>query len=265
MFVCISCFNLMVLGCSSSEVDQTVAKTYLDEIITFHFEEVKKNKYSFEEYLELTKPYGIWDVRPRDGNGVMIGDRIAKPGDVSHYHYGLFCALFDIPEKDLQRPVEDFLKQVSYKESLYKESALRYVNQLTSLTMKIVNSNHNIFISHKNFQRVGDIFLEKGEYWKYDIRRNSPYVISNKKISLKDISFGKGDKEILKELRDLGLYGAVHQDNAVLILVDGLLNYSYGYMFSPLHPALIRPGPLFNFLVLEKVHDNVDVYFYLSN
>jgi hypothetical protein len=108
---------------------------------------VEKNKYTFDEYLELTKPYGIWDVRPRNANGVNIGGKIAKPGEVSHYHYGLFCAHFKIPQKDVYQPVENFLEQVHDKEAIYKESALRYVNQLTSLTMKIVNSNHNILNS----------------------------------------------------------------------------------------------------------------------
>ena len=264
MFVSVWCFNVMILGCSGGERNQTVPKTHLDEIIKFHLEEVEKNKYTFDEYLELTKPYGIWDIRPRNANGVSIGGEIAKPGEVSHYHYGLFCAHFNIPKKNVDQPLENFLDQVHYKEAIYKESALRYVNQLTSLTMKIVNSNHNIFISHKRFQRVDDIFFENGKYWKYDIPQDSPYAISNKQISLKDVSFNKEDKEILKELEDLRLYGAVHQNGAVFIIVDGLLDYSYGYMLSPLAPELIRTGPLFNFQVLDNL-ENTGIYFYLSN
>lgn len=260
----ILCFSMITLGRSSNKINQTTRKNYLDEIIKFHLEDVEKNKYTFDEYLELTKPYGIWDVRPRDGNGVNIGGKIANPGEVSHYHYGIFCAHFKIPQENVYQPVENFLEQVHYKEAIYKESALRYVNQLTSMTMKIVNSNHNIFIAHKRFQRVDDIFFENGEYWKYDIPQNSIYAVSNKRGFLKDISFSKEDKEILKELENLRLYGAVHQNNAVFIIVDGLLNYSYGYMFSPLAPELIRTGPLFNFQVLENI-ENTGIYFYLSN
>ena len=87
---------------------------------------------------------------------------------------------------------------------------------------------------------------------------------SNKKTPLKDMSFSKEDKEILKALEDLRLYGAVHQNNAVFIIIDGLLNYSYGYMLSPLAPELIHTGPLFNFQVLDNI-ENTGIYFYLSN
>ncbi len=265
LFTLILCFNITLLGCSGGEEYQSGPKTLLDEIIKFHLEEAKKNKYTYEEYLELTKPYGMWDVRPRNATGVNIGGRLARSGEVSHYHYGLFCAYFKIPKEDIYQPLENFRSQVYYKEGIYKEAALRYMNRLGSMVMKIVNSNHTTFVSHKMFQRVDDVFFENGEYWKYDIPLNSPYVISDKKILLEDMLFSDEEKEILKELENLRLYGAVYQNNVVFVIIDGLLNYSYGYIFSPLSSELITPGPLFNLIKMEKIHDEVDVYFYLSN
>jgi len=256
--------SMMIIGCANKGESQDSRKTYLDDIIRFHLQEVEKNKYTFEDYLEMTKPYGVWDIRPRNVKGVSVDGMIAKPGEVAHFHYGIFCAHFSISKEDMYKPIDDFLERAHYKEVICKESALRYKNQLTSLARKIEDSNHNIFISHSKCQRVDGLYFENGKYWEYDIPQGSPYVISNKLIYLKEATFSKEDKAILEEIKELGMYGAIQQKDAVIIIIDGLLDYSYGYILSPSAPEPLLSGPLFNIQVLGNI-GNTDIYFYLSD
>jgi hypothetical protein len=129
----------------------------------------------------------------------------------------------------------------------------------------VVHNPHTVFISNDRYQRVDDIFLEKDKYWKYEIDNNSPFALSGKKVYLENVSFSESDKEILKDLKVLGLYGVVRINNAIFVMVDGMLNYSYGYMLSPFDPNSIKSGPLFKIQVLEKVEEDDKIYFYMAN
>jgi hypothetical protein len=265
LFISILFFNIIFSGCSKNVNKQTSSGSYLDEIVSFHLNEAKTNQYSLADYLELTKPYGIWDIRPKDSREVDIHGELAQGGEVSFYNFGIFSAYFKIPEVNVFQPVHGFLEQVAYKEGIFRENALTYKEPLNLLVTQIKNSDHNIFISCNKFQRVDDVFLEQEKYWKYDIQQNSPFMISTKKIFLKNMPFSGQDKKILQDLKDLRLYGAVNQNDTVVIIIDGLISYSYGYIFSQDKSKSIDAGPLFHFRKLVKVNDDPNTYFFLSN
>lgn len=243
---------------------RSIPKTYLYEILKSHFDEADKFKYSINDYLEMAKPYGIWDIRPRGFSELDLGGDLAQVADVSWYHFGMFNAHLEMSKESFTKPVDKWMQNLNNQRMDFMTKAVNNTTKIGSLAEKVKNSSHDIFISHKKFQRVDGIYKQKGKYWKYDIPKNSYFKISERKINLSGTAFDDKDKEILGLLEELGFYGVIKQNNTAIILIDGFLNYSYGYILTSSNWDLMSLGPLFNLEDLAKLHESPDIYFYFS-
>lgn len=244
---------------------QSIQMTYLHKIMNSHFDEADKHQYTINDYLEITKPYGIWDIRPRGISELDFEGELAQVRDVAWFHFGMFNAHFGIPEENVFQPRNKWMENLSNTSMTLKRKGSKNILKLNSLAEKVKKSSHNIFISHKKFQRVDNIYFQGEKYWKYDISKDSYFEISERKIYLSDTSFSDKDKEILELLKKQGFYGVIKQDNTIIIMIDGFLNYSYGYILTSSEWELMTLGPLFNIQDLEKVHNTPDIYFYISD
>jgi len=243
---------------------QSIPKNYLYEIMKSHFDEAEKHQYTINDYLEITKPYGIWDIRPRGISELDLEGELAKVGDVSWYHFGQFNAYLKMPKETVFQPVNKWMENIANTNAALKKKGSKNKFELNSLAEKVKKSGHNIFISHKKFQRVDDIYYQGEKYWKYDIPKDSYFKISERKIYLSDTSFSDKDKEILGLLKKQEFYGVINQNNTIIIMIDGFLNHSYGYILTSSEWEVMILGPLFNIQDLEKVHNAPDIYFYFS-
>ncbi len=57
--------------------------------------------------------------------------------------------------------------------------------------------------------------------------------------------FDEIDRDILRKMRKLGVYASYQNDTAILLLLDGTLDNSCGYVFQRTANPIVT-GPLFN-------------------
>lgn len=126
----------------------------------------------------------------------------------------------------------------------------------------ILESKESIFVQQDSLKRVGNIFYEKEEYWKYKILETSPFPMSNDIEKSKKMKFNKEDNEILEEMEALRIYAVKRSDKGVFLLLDGFTDNSYGYYYSE-NGELETDNHLFDIMFSEKIENNL--YYFVAN
>ena len=246
------------------ESDASDFKDEMFSILESHFHEATQNQYGIDDCLQLTKPYGIWDIRPRGIGHLDIGGELARPKDVSWVQLGMLTAHLKLAREESIHSYEKWIQNIAEINPTLKNINSQSKSNLITLVEMVKKSDHRIFISHEKFKRADELFCQEGEFWKYDIPENSYFEISDKKLYLHDASYSDQDQVIFNQIDELGYYGIVKHHNSIIIIIDGLLCSCYGYIFAPSEFDLMSLGPLYDIQDLQKINSNPDCYFYFS-
>lgn len=239
------------------------------EIRDYQMEKIKSLGISKVTYLAFTKPYGKWDSRPLAAETVTInGERVPSRG-VPNYLWGFIGrGAFALPREEILGYPEYFLQQSYICKPGYITHLRQNTKELLGLVSEIRGSQKSIFVQQAmlkehSYDRIDNVFREKGEYWRYIIPPGSPYQMSGETEELTGYNYSAHDTTILTKMKSLKLYCAVKTPAHIVMMSGGMLDNSCGYIYTATRPTPESMGQLYHLQVLEPLGN--DFYFYISN
>lgn len=234
-----------------------------DEDILFYIQNlIEKEEVGFIEYMEYSKPFSKWDMRPIEDEKVWFFGELETSSGVPNFFYGIFGNMYGFELSVLKKMTNDFLNFGVSGKQVNINYAKATSENFIKLAKMILESKESIFVQQDSLKRVGNIFYEKDEYWKYKILETSPFPMSNDIEKSKKMKFNKEDNEILEEMEALRIYAVKRSDKGVFLLLDGFTDNSYGYYYSE-NGELETDNHLFDIMFSEKIENNL--YYFVAN
>ena len=239
------------------------SKEYDLKIFNYLMEKTETDSISLKEYLEYSKPFSKWDIRPLKVDKVWAIDTVYSASTIPNFIWGSFSNKYNLTESQAMNKPNLFLE---VGVNIKKESS-EFLNQnlekFQKLTKKINKSSNKVFLNQQSLQRVDNIYCENNIYWTYIIPDDSPFPISDHtKVLLKE-KFTKQQKEILILLSELNVYSAFKSDNGGIdLLIDGFTDNSYGFYFGT-NGSLDTYNKLFQIMIQTQL--TKDFYYYVAN
>ncbi len=228
---------------------------YLDRITV-------ENKIPIETYLNNSKPFSKWDIRPIKYEKIWALDSIRTSSEISNFFWGGFSQRYKLTEKEAGNKPNQFLKKGQIDKKEHEEFLKNNIKKFNSLALLIIKNKHQIFLNQISLQRVDNIYKENGKYWSYVIPKNSPFPISTKVKNENKFKYESEQVKILELLLELKIYAAVHTKTGIFFLLDGFTDNSYGYYYT-LNRKIENENHLFEIMFSEQIDDAF--YYYIAN
>jgi hypothetical protein len=253
---------LFISQLAYTQTDATQGQEYDLQIYEYLVQYVDENKTAMSDYLEFTKPFSKWDSRPVEVSQTSIMGEVQQSSIITNYFWGSFSMYYGLSLEEAMALPNTFLSTANSK----KPSAIVLTKgdkkALKKLIRQISESPHDVFVSQQALQRVDSVYLENGAYWQYVISDQSPFPMSASQESIREYAYSEAAMGILEQLRALNLYAAYRNDGIIYLLQDGLLDNSYGYIFTS-DEIEKAASHLFKIMYSEEVGD--DLYYYIAN
>ncbi|WP_271768090.1 hypothetical protein [Aquimarina algiphila] len=258
-------FVIILIFISSSLFSQDYLyklKEYDLKIFNYLIEKTKTDSTPLDKYLEFSKPFSKWDIRPLNINKVWAIDTIHSASTIPNFIWGSFSKKYNLTESQASNKPNVFLKKGTNRKKENSEFLNKKLKKFEKLTKSLIESSNQIFLNQKSILRIDDIYKEN-YYWTYIIPKDSPFPISNKTKILSDKEFSKKQKNILKLLSELKIYAAYKTDKGGLyLLIDGFTDNSYGFYFNSDGIMEIN-NDLFQIMTHEQLNSNF--FYYVAN
>ena len=239
------------------------SKEYDLKIFNYLMEKTKTDSTSLEEYLEFSKPFSKWDIRPLNTNNVWAFDTVYSASTIPNFIWGSFSKKYNLTESQACNKPNLFLKEGVNRKTEKSEFLNQNLKKFKKLTKKLTKSSNKIFLNQKSLQRVDNIYKENNYYWTYIIPEDSPFPISNKTEVLANDKFSKEQKDILELLSELKIYTVCKFDNGgIYFLIDGFTDNSYGFYFDS-DGLMETNNNLFQIMTQEQLIS--DFFYYVAN
>lgn len=245
-----------------SFAQDTQEKSYDEKIYLYQKIYVTENNVSKDDYLKFTKPLSKWDSRPLDKAEVFIMGELQPSSVVPNYIWGSFSRYYKVNIDDALALPHIFIMDAIDDSSKYIKDFSSARENYERLINRILSLNKKIYVIQKNLKRVDDIFFEDGKYWSYVIPDDSPFPMSDSVRIVKDHEYTETETEILNTLEELGLYAVYNDETAIYLLVDGLFDNSFGYIYEK-KPDVFKLNHLFEINFKSRI--STQYYFYVSN
>ena len=237
-------------------------KKYDLDIFDFLVASTEKESISLEDFLNNTKPFSKWDLRPLKRETVWALDTIHRASEIPNFIWGAFSNKYKISQKEAMNMPNQLLgkgvDEITFMENYLSEN-LKKFDELSNLILK---SKNEIFLSQNNLQRIDNLYKENNQYWKYSIPSDSPFPISNKiETNLKD-NYSEKQIKLLDLLKDLKIYSAKKTSKGIFYIVDGFTDNSYGFYFNP-QGEIEENNFLFQIMRFKKINKNY--FYYIAN
>ena len=255
------CFLFGIITIAFTQEFPEKDKKYDFQIFESIYKLTDNESTSLETFLINTKPFSKWDMRPIKRETVWAIDTIHKSSEVPNFIWGAFSNKYKLEQEEAMKMPNQFLnKGVNEQNSLVKllNENLKKFDALSNL---ILASKNEIFLYQNNLQRIDNLFLENGKYWKYDLQSDSPFPISDIKTDSNE-KFTEKQIKLLNLVRDLKIYAAFKTQKGIFYLVDGFTDNSYGFYFNE-KGAMEKDSFLFQIMKEEKINKNY--YYYIAN
>lgn len=238
------------------------SKNYGITIFNYLIKKTKTDSISLEEFMEFSKPFSKWDIRPLKRNKVWAIDTIHSASTIPNFIWGGMAKKYNLTESQASNKPNLFLDQGVNRKKENSQFFNQKKKKLKKLTQKILKSSNKIFLNQKNIQRVDNIYKENNYYWTYKIPKDSPFPISDKTEKLTHRKFSKKQKTILKLLSELNIYTAYKANRGIYFLIDGFTDNSYGFYLSS-DGIMETSNNLFQIMTYERLSNNF--FYYVAN
>lgn len=217
---------------------------------------------SVEEYLQFSKPFSKWDIRPLKHEKVWSLDSVRTSSEISNFFWGGFSHHYKISEKEAGAKPNQFLTTAQIDSSSNMEFFNKNINKFKALAIAFQKNDNLIFLNQISLQRVDDLYRENNKYWNYIIPVKSPFPISTQINIEKKIKFSKEQEQILKQMEEINIYSIIKTNYGIFFLKDGFTDNSYGYYFSS-SKKMEQDNHLFE--IMDFVNINDEFYYYIAN
>lgn len=231
------------------------------EIYEYLVKQIEKNSTTFEEFLENTKPFSKWDIRPLKEEKVWALDTIQTASQVPNLIFGAFSDNYKLTMRQALDKPNEFLQQGIQQKNNIENFVIKNLKNLNKLSSNLKKSSNQIFLNQKKLQKIDEKYKENNIYWSYKIPEKSPFPISNVVINEKN-GFTKEQEKILNLLGELKIYAAVKTKIGIFYVIDGLTDNSYGIYYS-LNSTMELNNILFEVMDSKKITDNY--FYYIAN
>ena len=220
------------------------------------------NNISVEEYLNFSKPFSKWDIRPIKHSKIWALDSIRTSSEISNFFWGGFSQRYNFTEKEASEKPNLFLNQGQIDLKTNIGFLLKNIEKFKLLSSLITKNNNEIHLNQISLKRIDDLYKENGKYWKYIIPLNSPFPISTEIIADNQSKFNKQQEKILNLMDEVKIYAIIKTKNGIFFLLNGFTDNSYGYYYSTLE-NIEKDNHLFDIMISEKINNNF--YYYIAN
>ncbi|MCZ4408170.1 hypothetical protein O3Q51_05090 [Cryomorphaceae bacterium 1068] len=245
-----------------AQTDATDGEEYDFQIYDYLVQYVDENEIDKSTYLEFTKPFSKWDTRPVDVSETRIMGEIQQSSIITNYFWGSFSKYYGLTVEEAMALPNTFLSAANSEKHEAVEFAKEHEEDLKKLIKEIKKSPHEVVLSQQSLQRVDSVYFENGQYWQYFISNKSPFPMSSSQEYIKNYEYTKSAMNILEQMTDLNLYAIYSRDGLIYLLRDGLLDNSYGYLFTS-EEIEKASSHLFKIMYFEQIND--DLYYYIAN
>jgi len=228
---------------------------YLDSITV-------ENNVPAERYLEFSKPFSKWDIRPVKYEKIYALDSVRTSSEVSNFFWGGFSQRYKFTLEETGNKPNQFLKQGMMDENSNIQFLKTHLSQFKTLVSLIGKSKNLIYLNQDSLQRVDAVFKENDRYWSYIIPTKSPFPISKKIKTYTNYQFSPLQKQILEEMKNVNIYSVIKTNLGIFFLLDGFTDNSYGYYFSN-SQMMENNNHLFEIMVSQKIEDGF--FYYIAN
>ncbi|MDH2206479.1 MULTISPECIES: hypothetical protein [Empedobacter] len=228
---------------------------YLDSITV-------NNKIAIETYLEFSKPFSKWDIRPIKYEKIWALESIRTSSEVTNFFWGGFSQRYGLTEFEARDKPNQFLRQGQTDENSNITFLNDNINKFKTLVSLIGKSKNQLFLNQNTLQRIDNIFKENDSYWSFIIPDKSPFPISTKVKIEKKYNFDSLQKQILEKMIEINIYSIVKTENGIFFLIDGFTDNSYGFYFSKTKNIEMN-SHLFEIMISKKIDD--EFFYYIAN
>lgn len=239
--------------------DSYKSKKYDERIFNYQLEEVEKKRISKDEYLILTKPFSKWDSRPRSHEKIWILGQEEVASTVPNFFWGAFANYFGISEEEARNLPDRFVKEAFLNKEMHKQFVISHYSEINDLIALLTKSNKNIFVKQNLLEKVDDLIYENEKYWQFEVPHDSPFPISDHIKEIGGKSFSVSERDILGKLLQLKVHGIYKKGPFVVLIKDGMLDNSYGFIFSKDNDYK-KLGHLFRIKFFEQIREHVVFY-----
>lgn len=232
------------------------------EIFEYLVNTTEKESTSLETFINNSKPFSKWDIRPLKAKEVQALDSIYTSSQIPNFIWGAFSGKYNLSEQEGLNKPNDFLDQGIKNQTKSDEYLKSNIKNFNELSEYILKSNNSIYLNQKNIQRIDKVFKEKDHFWSYIIPEGSPFPISPEFKTENKFQFSKQQTKILTLLNDLNIYCAVKTDKGIFYLIDGFTDNSYGFYYNK-DNVMEGDHILFEIMKSEKIIDNY--FYYIAN
>ncbi|PHS03193.1 MAG: hypothetical protein COA88_15990 [Kordia sp.] len=238
------------------------SKKYDLKIFEYLMERTKTDSITLDEYLEFSKPFSKWDIRPIKTRKVWAMDTIHSASTIPNFIWGSFSNKYNLSKDQASDKANDFLKEAVSNKNKNSMFIIKNLAKFKELSKNIVKSSNKVFLNQKSIQRIDNIYKENNSYWNYIIPKDSPFPLSDEISILTNEDFSKEQKDILKLLSQLKIYTAYKSDKGIYYLIDGFTDNSYGYFYNP-EGMMETNNDLFEIMGYEEISANF--FYYVAN
>ncbi len=258
-------FLLIILSIFQNSFGQIIPnKTEKFDLQIFEYlnDELDSKTIPLNTFLEYSKPFSKWDIRPINDAKIYAMDSIATSSEIPNFIWGAFSSYYDVKEKDALDKANIFLNNGVSQEEQWSTHLKSNVQDFEKLTKLILKTNNKIFVSQSGLQKVDETYFEDGKFWKYVIPKNSPFPISNKIEDISNFNFSKNQNEILKSMLKLKIYAVYKSKKGLFFLIDGFTDNSYGFYFNE-DGSMEKENHLFEIMKYDQI--NNQYFYYIAN
>lgn len=224
-------------GYASKEYDVLIYKHQHAQVTAEHLDKAT--------YLKFTMPFSKWDPRPlTDSVAWMMGER-QWVSVVPNFYWGTFAKYYGLSVEEASAMPNDFLKMAYEQEEQRVGMFGKKIDAFVELTEALSRSAHHIHVQQEGLLRVDELYEERGRAWRYVIPDDSPFPMSDSIVAGPSGGYDEIDRDIIRMMKKLGVYASYQNDTAILLLLDGTLDNSCGYVFQRTERPIVT-GPLFN-------------------
>jgi ankyrin repeat protein len=265
--------RLLREGGTAYPATRSIENDRLSDLIEHFSSEIDAHNYSVFQYLAFSKPYGKWDVRPLHLSSLPgpEGDDNIRPTEVPGFVWGVVANHdYELPQESVHNVAKEFIKEgfthkQRYCQNLYpsRRAALIALCQGAEQNSRSIYVQQKELANGEGYERVDNIYRQKGVYWRYVIPPGSPFQMSPRADTLRGYQYSPRDESILQGLSQAGCYCMVKVNGYLVFLTGGLLDSSIGFIYGKPRPRPGSLGPLFNLALVEELGD--DFYYYVSH
>lgn len=237
-------------------------KHYDFKIYESQMEFLSKNSISLEEYLSYSKPFSKMDARPLCCEKVWLMDTVYSSSMTPNFLWGSISNYFNLSEKEAMNKPNEFLEIGHSKSKRYKKHFLKNIAVFEQL-INLCNKNSSSYFVHlPNLSKIDSIYFENNEYWKYILKSDSPFPISDEITSIENFKFTNEHQAIFKLMDETNIYAIAKTKEGLFLLIDGFTDNSFGYYFSTLG-NMEMDNHLFQ--IQQKIRLTENVFYYVAN